>query len=99
MAIGIIILVAAILIVAIWVVFMIKGIKQKFFTFLLIALILFLLLSFTIVFRGEDLSINNISDLGRLGKVYFSWLVNIFDNVKTVTSNVIKMNWAGNSTT
>jgi glucan phosphoethanolaminetransferase (alkaline phosphatase superfamily) len=99
MGVGIAVFVILALIVIIWIALGIKGIKQKFFSILLILVILFLFVSFGIVFKGEDISVDNISDVGRLGKIYYSWLLNAFNNVKVVTTQAIKMNWETNSTT
>jgi hypothetical protein len=99
MGIGIAVFVILGLIAIIWIMLGIKGIKQKFFSILLIVLILFLFLSFSIVFKGKDISVHSVSDLTNMGKVYFSWFMNAFNNVKTVTTQAIKMNWETNSTT
>lgn len=96
---GVIIFIIAVLAIAIWVMFGFKSMKHKFFAIFLIALILFSFLSFNFVFKGKDISINNVSDLGNIVKIYFSWLGGVFNNIKIITSQVIKMNWKGNSTT
>ena len=76
-----------------------KRVKHKFFSIFLIFLVLFLFISFTIVFGGKDISIKNVSDMGNLASTYLSWLGNLFGNFKILTTNAIKMDWSGNQTT
>ncbi len=95
----VIVFIIAILIVAIWLIFRIKGLKHKLLSFFLISLILFSFFSFNFVFSGKDISIKSISDLGNIVKTYFVWLGGIFNNLKVITTQAIKMNWQGNKTT
>ncbi len=99
MGVTVVIFIIAVLIIAIWIVFGIKTIKHKFLALCLIALVLFSFFSFNAVFKGKDISIQNLSDLESIVKIYFSWLGNAFNNVKLITTQAIKMNWKGNSTT
>ncbi len=98
MAVNVIIFVIAVLVVAIWIIYGLKRIKHKFLAIFLIALVLFSFLSFGVVFGGKDISINDVSDLGNVAKLYFSWLGSVFSNVKSVTTNAIGMDWQGNNT-
>jgi hypothetical protein len=93
-----IILIIAVLIIGIWMIFGLKRMKYKLLALFLIALVLFSLFSFNSVFKGKDISINNISDLGKIMKIYFSWLGNIFNNFKTISGQAVKMDWRGNNT-
>ena len=99
MAIGAVLLVIAILIVAIWFLFGFKRIKHKFFAIFLIALILFSFFTFNFAFKGKEISVNNISDFANVFKTYFSWLGTAFGNLNYLTSNAVKMDWQGNRTT
>ncbi|MCK9595776.1 hypothetical protein M0R19_01165 [Candidatus Pacearchaeota archaeon] len=98
MQVNITFLIIAILIVAIWVIFILKRVQHKFITLFLIALLLFSFVSFTMVFRGKDISIKSASDVGKLAGAYFSWLGHAFSNLKVITSQVIKMDWETNKT-
>ena len=91
--------VIAALVIGIWLLFGFKRMKHKFVAILLIGLLLFGFFSFNIVFKGKDVSVNNVSDIGKIFKIYFSWLGNIFGNMKTITGQAIKMDWQGNKTT
>jgi len=98
MEIGLIFFIIGILTIAVWIIFAMGRMKHKFLTFLLIALILFSILSFNLVFKGKDISVKSVSDLGNLVKIYFSWLGGIFNNLKTITTQAIKMDWQTNKT-
>jgi c-di-AMP phosphodiesterase-like protein len=91
------IIIIAILIAAIWIIFGFKRMRHKLLALFLIALILFSFFSFNSVFKGKDISIKSVSDLGKITKIYFSWLGNIFNNLKTIGGQAVKMDWQGNN--
>jgi len=99
MTVSVVIFIIAVLIAAIWFICGFKRARHKFLAVFLIALILFSFLSLTAAFGGKDTSINSISDIGKVIKIYFSWFGNAFVNLKTITAQVVKMNWQGNITT
>ena len=86
------------LVVAVYLLFEVKRMKHKFFAFFLIALILFGFFSFNLVFKGEEIPLDNITDLGNAAKLYFNWIAYAFNNVKVLTANVIETDWKGNET-
>jgi len=70
-----------------------KHMKHKVSVILLILLIAFFYFSFTTIVKSHAVDLKTASGVFSASKVYFSWLVNIFDNVKTVSGNVIGMDW------
>jgi len=98
MVIGTTLLVVSILIIAIWVVIEVKRLKHKLFAIFLIALILFTYISFTVTLKGQDIDLKTISGMATAGKLYFSWLISVTGNLKTITTNAISMDWKGNET-
>ena len=98
MVIGITLFVVAVLIVAIWVLIELKRFKHKIFAIFLIALILFSYISASVIFRGQEIDFKTISGLVKATKIYFSWLGSVFLNVKSITTNAVKMDWAVNET-
>ncbi|MDP2628720.1 MAG: hypothetical protein Q8P15_02380 [Nanoarchaeota archaeon] len=93
MVIGATFLVIAAAVIIIWVFLELSHFKHKILTVLLIGFILFLYLSTTMVFRGKDVDIQSVSGISEATGIYFSWLGSFFGNLKTVTSNVIHMDW------
>ncbi|MEJ2268125.1 MAG: hypothetical protein P8X70_03550 [Nanoarchaeota archaeon] len=98
MEVGITVFVVVALIIVIWVLVELKRVRHKVFALFLIGLILFLYFSSSFVFQGEDINFKSIEGISKAGKLYFSWLGSVFSNLKTVTTQAIKMDWKGNST-
>ena len=91
--------VVALLIIAIWIIIEIRRFRHKIFAIFLIILILFLYTSVFSVFNGKDINLSMVSGIVDAGKVYFSWIGSIFGDLKTITSNVLNLNWSQNFTT
>ena len=75
-----------------------KKVKHELFAIFLIAVLLIGVFSFVMAFKGKNISIKNVNDLGKAVKIYFSWFGNAANNVKMITAQVVKMNWQGNKT-
>lgn len=93
MAIGFTVILLAILILGIWIFIEAKRTKHKIFAILLILLILFTYISFATVLKGKNLDLKTTAGWSMAGKLYYSWLVNAFHNVKAVTSFASKQDW------
>lgn len=93
MAIGVTVLVVAVLIIAIWVIIEVKRFRHKLFAIFLIILILFTYLSFTAVLKGKDLNLASFSGIKEAGKLYVTWLGSIFGNLKSITTHAIDLDW------
>ena len=52
-----------------------------------------LILSFIKVVSINSVELSSPTGIFLAPKLYFSWLANVFDNVKVITGNIIKMNW------
>ena len=98
MRIGITLFVVIALILAIWIFIEVRRFRHKALAIFLIVLILFTYLSFTSVIKEEDIDFKTITGLTTATKLYFSWLGSIFGNLKTITTNAIRMNWKDNAT-
>lgn len=93
------ILLIAVLVIGVWLLYRFKRAKHRFVALILIALILFSFFSFNAAFSGKEISVNNISDLGNVFNVYFSWLSSALGNLQSITANVIKTNFTNNNLT
>jgi hypothetical protein len=93
MALSITFVVAAVLILAVWMLTEFKKINHKIWAIFLIILILGAYFSFNSAVKGKDLNLKTLDGLKEAGGLYLSWLGNAFGNMKTITSNVINMNW------
>lgn len=50
----------------------------------------------TMVFQGQEIDFKSIHGWSKASNLYFAWLGSFFKNVKSITSNAIKMDWGGN---
>jgi D-alanyl-lipoteichoic acid acyltransferase DltB (MBOAT superfamily) len=98
MAIGLVLLVICVLVIAIWLIFESKRMKHKIFAILLIGLVLFSYFSFVFVFKGKEIDYTSFDGIQDAATMYFSWLGTIFVNFKTITTKAINMDWSGNET-
>ena len=92
-ALGIILFVIGIIIIIVWFINAFSTIKYKIFAVLLIAIILFTYISFSVTIRDKNIDLTTVSGFVTANKLYFSWLVNVFKNFKTVTVQAIKLDW------
>ena len=89
--------IVSVVVIAIWVIVEVKRVKHKIFALFLIGLIIASYLSAAFVFRGQDINLTSVSGVLTASKIYFSWLGNVFVNVKEITANAIKMDWSSRS--
>lgn len=98
MALGVTLLVICILVIAIWLIVEFKRFRHKILALILISLILFTYFGFVSSIKGENVDFKSIDGLKQAGKLYVTWLGNVFQNIKTIAGNAISMNWRNNST-
>jgi len=91
------ILIIAILIALIYVFFRVKYTRHKLFAIFLIILVLFFYLSVSKVLKDSNVDVNSFKGITMAGKLYMNWLVQVFQNSKTLITNAIKMEWSNNS--
>lgn len=90
---GITLFIVAVLIIAIWVIIEIKRLRHKIFALFLIALILFTYISFSVSLRGQDVDMTSVPGVMTASKLYMSWLVSVFNNLKSITTQAISLDW------
>ena len=93
MALGTTFFILAILAIGIWVFLEIKRVKHKIVAIVLIGLIIFSYVSFTVSLRNEDVDMRSIEGVIRAGKLYTAWLGAMFKNLKSITAYASKQNW------
>ena len=67
--------------------------RHKVFVATVVAILLFAIISFNLATKDHTLNLSSPSGLIEAGKVYFLWFGQAFTNMKTITANVVKMNW------
>jgi len=98
MSIGIIVIILIALIVMIWAIMEAKRLRKRLLAIFLIGLVLFAAFTIFFAFKGKQADLKSFSGITDAVKVYFSWYKIFFSNMRTLTGNVVNMNWKGNST-
>ncbi len=90
-------LIAALLIVGLLIA-KVRHMKHKFFAILLVLLVLFFYLTIPRVIDGKDVDLRTFDGIVLTTRLYFSWLVHSFGNLKELTGHAVAMDWVGNRT-
>ena len=70
-----------------------NNLKHRFFIIILILLALFLYSSMAFTTESKDLDLSSSEGAFSASKIYFGWLANGFQNLKSITGNAIRMDW------
>ncbi len=86
-------------IVVLLVLFKFKELRHQFSLIFIVLLVLFLLLSVGTVFTKNKIDLKTFDGVLLAGKLYFSWLGSMFNNVVHISGYAINQEWdIGNST-
>jgi len=72
--------------------------NSKFWTILVIMFLGFFALTFFGVVKAHNISLDTLNGFLSAVKIYSSWLVHAFGNIKSITGEAIKMDWFPNAT-
>lgn len=75
-----------------------KFFNHRFSWILTLIVVLVLIGGFLLAIAGKGVDLTTKEGIGAAFKLYVAWFGNTLDNTKTLTSNAIKMDWSGNST-
>ncbi len=67
--------------------------KHRFFAVVFILIIIFIYITSTRVLAEYNINWKSVAGIEKAVKVYFVWIGGAFDNLKTLTGNVVKMDW------
>lgn len=70
-----------------------RYIKHKVFLIVLVLVLLFVYVTVSRTLGGQNINWKSVAGIEKGVKIYFAWLGGAFDNMKTLTSNAIKMDW------
>ncbi len=73
--------------------------RHRVFIILLVLLALFLYSSMTLITTKNDVSLDNGEGVLNAMELYTGWLANGFKNLKTITGNVVRMDWTSTNGT
>ncbi len=80
-------------VVAIFFYVKLKYVKHKLHWLFLILLMVFVYISFMASIAGQGINLSTIDGLEKAGGLYLSWLGDAFNNMKSLTTHAIKMDW------
>jgi len=73
--------------------------KQAIATKLALVLFVFLMVTVGYVYTTSDVEVKTVKDVFNFGGVYFSWIGSVFQNMKSLTANVIEKDWGADNST
>lgn len=76
-----------------------KHLKHKIVAIFVILLLLFFYLSFSGVVNSSNIDLNSPSGVASAAKIYVSWLGSLIGNLKTITGNIVRMDWSPKNST
>jgi len=71
----------------------INHLKHRFFIILLVLLALFLFTSLNAVTNKNNLDLKSAGGIFDASKLYLGWMANGFQNIKSLTGNVLNLDW------
>src|SRR3989344_4928326 len=90
---GIIVLIFVILFRSINNIYVLSWIKDNFFWFFVIGLLIFFTFSLTKVSKNYNLDFSTKEGLKQAGAIYLSWLGNVIGNLGKVTGFAVRQDW------
>lgn len=60
---------------------------------IIMIILMFLIIGALFVISNENLHLNDKKELERFYDSYYLWVGNVFNNLKSVTADVIKVDW------
>ncbi|MBI2628983.1 hypothetical protein HYW74_02785 [Candidatus Pacearchaeota archaeon] len=91
-------LIVIVAIIAIFTLVKVKYFRHKAGWIIIIVVALLLYFGYAFAVSGKDIDYKSIDGMQTAVKLYVGWLGHAFDNAKTITANVVKMDWKGNQT-
>lgn len=70
-----------------------KELRHKIGFLTVVALGLFLVLSFATLYSSHELDLTSFSGVVKAGQTYLSWLGQTFHNVKSISAYVVNQDW------
>ena len=67
--------------------------KTKIILTIVIVTFLFFYVSFSLITKDEAVNLNTARGVIDAGKIYLSWFGQAFNNMRTITANVIGLDW------
>ncbi len=82
-----------VLILLVVMVMKVRHFKHRAFAVIFILLLVFIYITSMNVLSGYDINLKTFTGIEKAVKVYFVWLGGVFDNMKSLTGNAVKLDW------
>ena len=92
-------LVILILVVIALIALKLNKVRHKIWIIAIILIAIFLYASLALVYSKNDLDLKSAEGISGAFKVYLGWLGNSFQNLKSITGNVVNMDWTSTNGT
>lgn len=89
----------AVFVIILIVVVKFKELRHKFGFLFIVAIFLFLGITIWQVYKANNLNLDTFDGLVSAGRIYFSWLGQVFANLKGITGYVIGQPWGLSNST
>src|SRR3989344_7173046 len=76
-----------------------RYLRHKFTWIILLIFILLFYIGFVISTSGKGINFSSVDGMKTAIKLYLSWLVHGFGNLKVLTSHAIKLDWSSSNNT
>ena len=73
-----------------------RYVKHKLTWIIIIILVVIGYTGFFISTAGQNIDLNSVEGIQIAGKLYLGWLSNSFSNLKTISSDAVKLDWSAN---
>lgn len=91
-------LIIVLLVIFVLIVLKFKEVRHKLGFLILLLIFLFLVVTAFNVYKNNKVDISTFDGLVSAGKIYFSWLGSVVDNVKGISGYASKQEWSINNT-
>jgi len=91
-------LIIGVLIVIAVIALKINHLRHKIWIVAVILLVIFLYMTVSLVYKENELKVDNTEDFFHITKVYLGWLGNGFNNLKSLTGYAVKLDWGSSNT-
>lgn len=78
--------------------FKFKEIRHKFGLIIIALILIFLIFSFTQIYKTNKPDLKTADGVMKVGKLYFSWLGSLIKNTGKITTYAVNQNWGLNAT-
>ena len=86
-------LIIGILVISAVIALKMNHLRHRVWIIMVIIFALFIYTSIAVVYSQNQLEVNSTEGFMNSAKIYFGWLGNGFQNVRSLTGNAVKMDW------